>query len=258
MIKNDDTQPHSLARALALLDLFDAARPTWTVEALCEASGWSVPTGYRYVRDLLAAGLLRRLPGGLYALGPRITLLDYVMRQADPALRLAVPEMRELVRRTGCDCVTTSLFGDTILDTHRESGAEPLPLTYGRGRPRPPFRGAAPKVILAAQPTAWLHKFHDSHAEEARADGMGADWKSFRSAIAEIRRRGHYVSRGELEAGLCGVAVALPPAEPGSGTAIALVAERDRFALLNEALVIAMLHQAAERIGAAAQAVRGA
>lgn len=255
MIKKDDAAPNSVAKALGVIALFDAAHPTWTVEALCEACGCSVPTGYRYVRDLLAAGLLRRAPGGHYALGPRIILLDYVMRQADSALRAAAPEMRELVRRTGCDCVMTALCGETILDTHRESHADSLP--FGRGRPRLPFLGAAPKLILAAQPTAWLRKFHDSHADEARTAGMGANWQSFRGVMAEIRRRGHYISCREPEAGSRAAAVPLPAGDADAPAAIALVARRDRFEVLHEPFLISALQQAAQRIGRAMRAARG-
>ncbi|MBN8907223.1 MAG: helix-turn-helix domain-containing protein [Rhodospirillales bacterium] len=248
----------SLSRALAVLDLFDAEHPTWTAEAIGEALRCSAPTGYRYIRELLAAGLLRRLQGGVYALGPRIILLDYTMRQADPYLGAAVPEMGELARRTGCDCVMTALFGQQFLDTHRETGAAPLTLAFGRGRPRPAFLGAAPKVILSAQPTAWLRKFHDAQAEAAAAAGLGADWKAFRSAIAEIRRRGHYVSRGELEPQLSSVAVPLPVGVPDAGSALALVAARERFELMNLPLLVELLRGAAERIVAAVEGSAGA
>jgi hypothetical protein len=37
---------------------------------------------------------------------------------------------------------------------------------YGRGRPRPMFYGAAPKVILANQPAAWLHRLYDARSTE--------------------------------------------------------------------------------------------
>ena len=259
--ENDDAalpNAPSLSRALAVLDLFDAAHPTWTAEAIGDALRCSAPTGYRYIRELLAAGLLRRLQGGRYALGPRIILLDYTMRQADPYLRAAVPEMAELARRSGCDCVLTARFGDQFLDTHRESGSAPLTLAFGRGRPRPPFLGAAPKVILSTQPTAWLRKFYEAHAADAAEAGLGSEWKAFRSALAEIRRRGHYLSIGELEPQLGAIAVPLPAAGPDAGSALALAAARERFELMNLPLLVELLRGAAERIVAAVEGEPGA
>ena len=55
----------SLSRALAILDLFTAERPSWTVEQICKAFGIAVPTGYRYVHELMTVGLLMRLAGGM-------------------------------------------------------------------------------------------------------------------------------------------------------------------------------------------------
>jgi DNA-binding IclR family transcriptional regulator len=84
-----------------------------------------------------------------YTLGPRIIVLDHYIRQADPVLQHGVPFMKELVAQTGLDCVVSALYGQQLLDTHREFGAAPASLSYGRGRPRPLFLGGAPKVILA-------------------------------------------------------------------------------------------------------------
>ena len=108
-------------------------------------------------------------------------------------------------------------------------------------------------MILAAQPTPWLHKFHTAHATEAEQAGLGADWKSFRSNIAEIRRRGYYVSHGELEPEIGAAAVPLPVGSAETAAAIAVVARRERFGLLNETPLIELLLQAAERIAAACQ-----
>lgn len=235
----------SLSRALAILDLFTAERPSWTVEQICKAFGIAVPTGYRYVHELMTVGLLMRLAGGMYVLGPRIVLLDHTMRQVDPLLRAAPPIMRELARRTGCDCVTSTLYGTQILDTHRESDQTPLDLAYGRGRPRPLFQGAAPKVILANQPVRWQHKLYDNHAAEISAAGIGQTWQAFRATLAEIAKAGHYVSRGELELQLSAIAVPIPGE---ANHALAIVCPRERFELLNLVALIRLTRQAAQDI----------
>ena len=106
-----------------------------------------------------------------YALGPKIITLDHCIRVADPTiLQVAKPLMRELVSKTGFDCITTGWFGNQILDTHREYGVTlvPLPL-YDRGRPRPLFAGSAPKLILASLPSARLRKVFEGHHQQALA-----------------------------------------------------------------------------------------
>ncbi len=239
----------SVGRALAILDLLDDGSPSCDADRVAVALGVSVPTAYRYLRDLVAAGMMRRLPKGRYVLGPRIIQLDYAIRQSDPLLHAAVPEMRALTRRSGFDCVLSTLYGDHILDTHREPGADPLPLAYGRGRPRPMFQGAAPKVILAGQPVPWLRRMHAAQAGTIAAHGMGQDWAAFRAGLGAIRRHGAYVSRGELEVGLCGVAAPIPSHAGAWASAIALVASRERFELMNLDLLTRLVRDAAERIG---------
>lgn len=250
----DDARP-SIGRALAILDVFTVEAPSWTAEQICEERRLSIPTGYRYIRELVAAGLLARGSGGRYSLGPRIVALDYTIRQSDPLLHVAVPVMKDLVRRTGCACVVSTLLGDQILDTHRESGAEPLALAYGRGRSRPMFYGAAPKVILADQPTAWLHRLYGAHAAEIAAAGMGADWAAFRRGLAEIRRQGFYLSRGELEADISAAAAPIRIPAQDMQSAIALVTSSERFELLDVAQLAALVRQGSEEIAAAMQAL---
>lgn len=233
---------------LSVLDLFDSAHPTRSADEICDALGFSRPTGYRYIKELVAAGLLMRLGGGAYALGPRIILLDYHIRQTDPVLHVAVPIMKQLVEATGCDCVLSSLFGTRILDTHREAGIEKLTLSYGRGRPRPLFQGAAPKVILASFARPRLHQLYAGFRDEIRTAGLGESWEAFRSHMTSIRKRGHHVSRGELEPQLAAAAAPLFGAEENVVGAIALVASTKRFAVLDEEIIVNLVCQAAERI----------
>lgn len=240
----------TVSRALSVLDLFDADHPVWSAEDICAALHCPLPTGYRYIRELVSAGLLRRVSGEGFALGARIILLDHVMRQADPLLQAAIPVMRTLVNQTECDCLLTAVYGDQILDVHREFGSLPVALSYGRGRPRPPFRGAAPKVILAAQPIQWVRKLYDADPEMAAQAGMGTDWKEFRANLASIRKRGFYITRGEVEPDAYGLACPIEPHGNEPAAAIALMTVKDRFALLNEAVLISLLSQAARRIEA--------
>lgn len=238
----------TISRALSVLDLFDADHPVWSAEDICARLGCPLPTGYRYIRELVAAGLLRRMSGEGFALGARIILLDYVMRQADHLLQKAIPVMRALAAQTGCDCVLTAVYGDQILDVHREFGSPPLALAYGRGRPRPPFQGAAPKVILAAQPNAWVRQLYEANAEAAMRADMGHDWKEFRATLARIRKRGFHVSRGELEPTVYAVGAPIEPQGQEAAAAIAIVLTKERFALFNETVLVSLVLQAARQI----------
>lgn len=197
---------------LSILDLFNETCLSVTADGLSAALGVSQPTGYRYIKLLVDAGLLQRAEDSRYTLGPRVIVLDHYIRQADPVLRVAIPVMAELVEKTGFDCVMSGLYGTQVLDTHREMGKSPEVLSYGRGRPRPLFLGAAPKVILGCFPSPQLRRLFNARTVEIAQAGLPQDWDSFRKYFTAIRKAGHYVSFGELEPRLA--AVAAPVLKP--------------------------------------------
>ena len=243
-----DKADSSLARMLGVLDLFTEQRLHWTADQISEALQVSVPTGYRYVKMLTEAGLLQRAGDAQVTLGPRIIVLDHYIRQADPVLQHGIPFMKELVSLTGFDCVVSSLLGTQVLDTHREYSSVPADLSYGRGRPRPLFLGAAPKVILAQLPTGNLHKIMDAHATEIAQAGLPATWPEFRRYFARIRKAGCYFSNGELESTLSALAVPLVAADGRVIGALSLVSSVQRMAVVDTAKLTPLLQRAAADI----------
>src|SRR5580704_16272660 len=86
-------QVSSLSKMLQVLTLFNASEPLLTADEIMQRLDYTRPTTYRYIRELCAAGLLGRFANG-YALGPRVIELDYIIRQADPVLKVARGRMR--------------------------------------------------------------------------------------------------------------------------------------------------------------------
>lgn len=214
----------SPARVLAILDLFTQQQPIWHPDEINETLRYSRATGYRYVKELVDAGFLQKVSAGRYALGARIIELDYQLRQSDPVLLAAAPVMDALATRSKLDAVLSTMFGGhQIVDIHRASQDSTLELQYGRGRPRPLFKGAAPKVILSALPRAPLKRIYDLHADEAAAAGLGHDWDAFRTRMAGIREAGIYLSMGELDRGVGAAAVPVLSADDEVTAALALV-----------------------------------
>jgi len=240
----------SLARMLSVLDLFSEQRLHWSAEDIAEALGVSLPTSYRYLKTLSDAGLLRRGSDAQFTLGPRIVVLDHFIRQADPVLQCSIPFMKELVAQTGFDCVVSSLHGEQLLDTHREYGSLPADLSYGRGRPRPLFQGAAPKVILAGMPKPQLHRIFDTHLEAISAAGLPSDWAGFRRYFSQIRKNGFYFSIGELESNLAALAAPLQQADGIVIGALSLVTTVQRMAVIDQTKLTPLLQRAAREISA--------
>lgn len=237
----------SPARAFAILNLFDEASPVWHADEINEAMGYARATGYRYVKDLVEFGFLRKVSAGRYALGARIIELDYRLRRSDPLLRAAVPVMNDLVQEARLDAVLTTLFGNQLVDVHRASIDPDLQLSYGRGRPRPLFLGAAAKVILAHLSRPQLVRLYGDGQEVAQS-GLGEDWAAFRTRLSEVRRDGFYWSRGELEPNVSGAAVALFDADGEVAAGLALVGLTQDLEALGEPSLRALLARAKDEI----------
>lgn len=249
-----DKADSSLARMLAVLDLFNEQSLSLTVDAVVQALQVSQPTAYRYVRLLTESGLLQRQGDAHYGLGPRVVVLDHLIRRSDPILAHALPWMKELVATTGLDCVASTLYGDQMLDIHREYSVEPASLSYGRGRLRPLFLGAAPKVALAHLPAAALRRLLDHHTPEVAQAGLPTDWPAFKRSYAAIRKAGVYFSNGELEPTLAAVAAPLLREGDRVVGALSLVTTVQRMAVLDSGKLAQLVMRAAREVSARLQA----
>lgn len=194
-----------LTKTLRVLDLFSESRPAWTAEEIAEALEISRPTAFRYVRELAEAGMLAKL-SGRYSLGARIIELDYRIRRLDPLLNAGLQPMRDLVSRTACMAVLSSVYGDRIVNVHVESGPDTPHISFGRGRPLPLFRGSASKTILAHLPRARLSRLFEAHQHEPDVQAIASVWEDFARYFRAVRRAGYYVSSGEVDPGVTGVA----------------------------------------------------
>ncbi|RKP47148.1 IclR family transcriptional regulator [Pararobbsia silviterrae] len=238
-------------KLLSILDLFTEQTPYLTAEQIGTQLECSASTAYRYVRELLAVGLLAKRVSGEYVLGPRIIRLDYQIRNTDPVLSIAQPIMAELVERVGFDVVISHWFGEEFVDTHRETKDTSLALKYGRGRPRLLFKGAAPKAVMSTFPRARLLTLYESHEPQIRASGMAQTFDEFRAALWTVRKEGYYISEGEVEPDV--VAIAVPVYSDNSGVASAalqIVMPLSRLEFVNRARLVEALKEAAARIGA--------
>ncbi|OLL31260.1 IclR family transcriptional regulator [Burkholderia sp. SRS-W-2-2016] len=239
----------SITRLLSILELFSEAKPLLSVEDVGAELDCSTPTAYRYVRELVDAGLLVRFAGGDYGLGPRIIKLDYHLRVSDPLLAVGQPIMRELSEHSGFDIVMSRWYGNELVDTHRETHDASLDLRYGRGRPRPLFLGAAPKAILSTFPKAKLALLFDQYADEIAHSGLGATLDEFRASLLKIRRAGFYLSKDELEDGVSALASPLFTDDSGEAVgSLAAIVPTQRLEFANLERLVESIKEAAARV----------
>jgi DNA-binding IclR family transcriptional regulator len=237
----------SLAKMLDVLTLFTASEPVLTAEDIIKELNYTRPTTYRYVRELCAAGLLTRFNKG-YALGPRVIELDYIIRQADPVLKVSKSTMRALADRYGCEVVLLSMFGAKVVTVHEEKGKDFPQVSFGRGHPMPLFLGAGSKVMTAFLPAAKQKKLFVTYPAEVAASKLGTDWPKFHASLRKIRAAGFAVSVGELDPANVGVAAPILGEGGEARGSLVLILSETRYQIADKPLLLDTLKGAAARI----------
>lgn len=244
----------SLSKMLMVLDLFDENQVCWTADAICEQLNLSTSSGYRYIRELSAAGLLARITGGLYVLGPRVIELEYVMRTSDPVGKVGLPILKQLAQSTGCDVLLSNIYGLHIINVLHVQGVESLSVSYTRGRQHPLFRGAVAKSILPYLGRLQLVKIYEASHEDIAQAGLGDSWLAFWRALQAMKKQGFSESHGELDPGLhgLGVPVLVDGAVVGSVT---LVYSAEKAKLLNREGLLEQMRLATAALSEAIEAI---
>lgn len=196
----------SNSKMLAILDLFSEKHPVWSTEAIINHFGFSVPTGYRYLKELTSSGLLTT-DNGFYSIGPKIIELDYLFRKTDPIIQAGIPVMKRLHERTGCEVLLSNMYNNEILIVHIETlNLNDSKVKYNRGQPHPLFYGSTSKSILAHLPRLQLGKLYEEFPEDIRKAGLGESFNEFKAEMSAIKKQGIYISHGELDDGVSGIA----------------------------------------------------
>nr|WP_100550013.1 MULTISPECIES: IclR family transcriptional regulator C-terminal domain-containing protein [unclassified Pseudomonas] len=195
-------------KVLSVLSLFSIERPEWTVEAIADELDLSGTTTYKYVRSLVAAGLLVPTRGGNYSVGPAVIELDRITRRFDPLIGAARPALEKLTSDIGIEAIglLCRIYQLQVICIDQVVLRPPsFAISYERGRPMNLTRGSASKVILANLTSRPLHKFYELEAEEIREAGLGNDWDEFKRAIRKLRRYPVTTTYGELDPGVVGI-----------------------------------------------------
>lgn len=189
-------------RAIAILQAFSAAKPAMSVIDLQRATGLSRPTLYRLLETLAAHGFVRSHGT------PQRFSLDYaagLLAQSWHAglnpVGAARPVIERLHEQTQETVSLAMLQGHQHLYVIELTSPHALSMSRGIGPKEHLTRGASGKAILAFMAEKEAQAVLESAPE-------GSDLKALARDLAEIRKQGYAVARGEVIPGV--VAVAAP------------------------------------------------
>jgi len=215
-------------RYRAVLELFTEARSSWTVPALSQSLDLPGSTAYRTVRELVKAGFLEPSAGASYRLGAAFLIYDRLIRLTDPLIGAGYGILQEAVRQAHIPCVglLARLHHETVMCIAEDAtSAADFRSSYQRGRLMPLTKGATSTVILAQLSGRKLGKLLKTVAEDTQP--LGATAEEFRDNLARIRKNGFCISRGEIDAGLVGIAAPIVAPDLGIMASLSLVLSAD-------------------------------
>lgn len=198
------------SRLPRILAAFDLAHPVLKPADLMRDLGVSRASIYRDLANLEQAGLLERVAGRGYALGPLIVELDRQIRLADPLLNASGNLLRKLALDTGGTVLLCRVHAGKVLCIHQEIGSATADtVSYERGRAMPLYRGATSKIILAHLPIAELQALWERDRKEMVAAGLPADFSALCEAMSVLRNDRLFITESEVDAGMSGFAAPL-------------------------------------------------
>jgi len=239
---NSPTGDSVIDRLVRVLATFDAEHTVQSPSDISRRAGLPASTGHRLVGDLVSSGLLERDDEGRARVGMRLWELATRGSLALGLRQAALPAMERVQAVVRQHTQLGVLDGDQVLFlerlSHPDAGAN-IARIAGR---LPLHASSSGLVLLAAAPPAVLDRVLAAPLERLAPETID-DPGMLRRKLAEIRRIGHAVAPGSIEAVSTGVAV--PVRDRGRVVAaLGVVLPRGE----ENAAVVAVLREAAAEI----------
>jgi DNA-binding IclR family transcriptional regulator len=240
-------EPSVVRRVSDILNLFSEDRPQIELGDAEAALGLSQATAYRYLREMHEVGLLSRV-SGRFMPGPKMIELEFIIARYDPLLVAAREPMKSLSYRTGCDVLLGRLYDIRVVNVASILIAKAKELNFAPGRTVPLFRGSQARVVLAAMDRRARRRVFDAGIDDPDRDRIGKDWTAFNATLQKNKRDRFYISRGELDDGVTGIAAPVFDDTDAVIGSIVIVLRQGSPAALSESELVQAVKDSAERI----------
>jgi DNA-binding IclR family transcriptional regulator len=141
-----------------------------------------------------------------------------------------------------------------MVNVHHIRGGQTLNITYTKGLPMPMFRGSQASIVLAHMERRKLKRLYEQAAQDpeqkAQLRHLGEDWQAFSKTLRQVRSQGYYISRGELDAEVTGIAAPIFGENGAVQASLVIVRDSAQPSRLSEAALINLTVQTAQEISA--------
>ncbi len=225
-IIRDYSSLSSVVRALKLLEYVgEAGRRSFS--DIASFSGLPKSTLLRLIGTLVEHGFLQRIHHGQYAIGMKLWGIGCSAIDIDNVRDFIINIMRRLTEETGETSLYAVYDSGTAVYVEKVEGSHPIRAYANVGGHSPAYASATGKALLAFREPEEIVAI-GSRAEKLTETTLTGP-ESLLRHLAEVRRGGYAVNRGEWRTGVWGVAAPVFSRDPMPIAAIGVTGPRDRI-----------------------------
>lgn len=192
------TGPSVTSRALSLLDAYAPGRRRLSLTQLAAHAQLPLSTAHRLVGELVAWGGLERQTDGTYGIGIRLWEIGALAARGADLREVAVPYLQDLYEATRENVQLAVLDGTDAVYLERISGPGSVHVVTRVGSRLPLHATAVGQVLLAYAPDDVRDRVLTGRLRQWTQRTL-TDPAALRRALAEVRRSGVAVCRGQIE-----------------------------------------------------------
>jgi IclR family transcriptional regulator, pca regulon regulatory protein len=198
----------ALARGLAVIRAFGSDRPRMTLADIAKRVSLPRATVRRSLITLATLGYIET-DGRNFALTPKVLALANSYLSSSPLPRAAQPMLERLAETTRESCWAAILDDEDVLLVAGARTNRLLSAGLAVGSRLPAFCSALGRVLLAGSSDDKLDAFMERLAPRSLTPRTVTEAAAIRRAILSAREEGYAISDGEVETGVCSIAVPL-------------------------------------------------
>jgi IclR family pca regulon transcriptional regulator len=196
----------ALARGLTVIRAFGPERPHMTLADIAKRVSLPRATVRRSLITLETLGYVES-DGRNFALSPKVLALGNSYLASSPFPRTIQPMLERLAESTGESCWAAILDDEEVLLVAGAKSNRMLSAGLRVGSRLPAYCSAFGRVLLSSYSDAELELYLSSIVLRKHTSRTNTDIASARKAIIEAREHGYAIADGEVELGLCSLAV---------------------------------------------------
>jgi DNA-binding IclR family transcriptional regulator len=240
----------ALIRGLRLLECFSPRQPEMTLTELVRAGGYSKTATYRLLLTLESAGWLQRTSQGAFRLTLKAFHVGSIAVNSLDVRTQAVPIMGALAAATGDTVYLVVPDAGRAVCLEKVEGSHGLAVAELQvGGSQPLHMGAGPRALLAFREEELLPMLQRTDLEQRTAATLSSP-EDLAEDLAETRRRGYAISRGDATSGVGALGAPVFDATGRAVAALSVGGLLDRVAPEREPQLAAQLLDACRALSA--------